>query len=79
MSCIANEKKFLFFKWFGRHDWKVTRIGRFMLAAESSKFMAAVECKKCGMRETGHFLTEEDLINLGVTRAEIVRGRDIEF
>lgn len=77
MSCIANQKKFLLFKWEGQHKLQIVRFGRFM---EGSKhFIVLIECSLCGIQEKRNFVTEGELLKMGVPIAVIKEHRSTIF
>lgn len=77
MSCTKNKKSFLGIKYEGPHCPQVVRIGRFMLA--STTFMARSECKYCGAQQINSFVTECDLLRMGVDIKDIITHRTIIF
>jgi hypothetical protein len=79
MRCIENPKKFMGIAWFGGHEWKVLRFGRFMLSASSTSFVVERKCQACGVIHVRHFVEEDELIDMGVTIEEIKKNRDKVF
>lgn len=73
MSCKQNKKRFLFLTFYGPHKTRVLSFGRFM--AESNGFFVVTECKLCGIQKKRHFVTEDELIELGVSIEQIADHR----
>lgn len=62
---------------YGPHKVRVLRFGRFM--AESRGFVAITECRLCGIQEKRNFLSEDELIELGVSIEQIAGHRNVIF
>lgn len=77
MSCTQNPKSFLFIKYKGAHVMKAIRMGRFMRG--SKDFIVIWECSKCGIQRQCSFVTEEELLNSGVSIDQIVKNRESIF
>lgn len=77
MTCTKNPKRFLFLKYSGPHDYKVVKFGRFI--DTSTRFIVRYECRLCGCQHDESFVTEEDLLRLGVSIEEIKKHRTIIF
>lgn len=78
MSSTKNPQKFLWIKYQGEHDMKVIRFGRFMLDA-SSNFETLMECRLCGVQQKRMFVSEDELLAMGVSIEEIVERRSQLF
>lgn len=74
MSCKKNKKRWLFFTWFGEHDFKLVRFGRFL--RYGSNFVVYKQCRYCRVEVKDYFVNEDDLLDMGVTIEEIEAARD---
>jgi len=77
MSCTKNPQRFLFFRWFGGHSFKIIRLGRFMHGSDD--FVVLYECQKCGAQTTRSFVSEGELLEYGLTIEEIAKARNRIF
>ena len=62
-SCIKNKQKFLWFSYFGSHDYRLTYIGKFMSCSED--FETTVKCKLCGCKSQRAFVSYNELLRVG--------------
>jgi len=65
IRCPENPKQFLFFKWFGYHDFEITSIKPW---GDSSwkNWEISVICKVCGARDRTFGVTDTQLLRVGV-------------
>lgn len=77
--CIKNPKRFLFWKWLGDCQYKVLRFGKFMKIYHSSLFVVRYECELCGRQYTNSFVSEDTLLEKGVSIEAIIEHRNKEF
>lgn len=78
MSCTKNPKKFLWFKYQGGHDWKLTGLRKFMKYV-GNNFMTRWECENCKIVEVKHFTTRDELIEEGVSISTIEHAKGVDL
>jgi hypothetical protein len=79
MACTKNIRKAWIWSYLGPHDERVTRLGRFMVSAGDDDFMVRWTCKLCGAERVEHFVTEDQLLQLGVPIEQIEAARYTTF
>ncbi len=69
MGCLKNQKKFLWWKYNGEHQWTPDLVKKFMDC--SDHFIISFECAHCGSREIDNFVTWERALELGLTNEQL--------
>lgn len=75
--CIKNPKRFLFWKYYGDCKYKVVRFGRCIIG--SGQLIAKLECMMCGRQIKSQFISEDTLLEMGVSTETIIEHRDKMF
>ena len=65
MSCTKNLKKFLFINYKGEHNFIRKNLRVFIPG--SKQFIIDSECSLCKLPHTEHFVTWEDMLEMGYT------------
>lgn len=74
MSCTKNPKKFLgLISYKGWHEWEIIRFHPFMQYVRDN-YIVVKRCKNCQAETEDRFLTEMDLLNMGLTIEQIRKG-----
>jgi hypothetical protein len=79
IMCIKNPKRFLFWKYLGDCQYRIVRFGKFMKISRSSLFVVRYECELCGRQYTDNFVSEDTLLENGVSVETIIENRNKEF
>lgn len=74
MSCLKNKKRFLIFSYYGRHVYKIERIGKF-IPYVSDDFIVLEKCELCGCEKKSHFVTYEELLNRGISNDDLQKAK----
>lgn len=77
MSCIKNQKSFLFFRWNGDHDFRITNVRAFMRYGDI--FEVTKECKLCGCESIRHIVKWDELLEMGLTNDQIKKAQSDRF
>lgn len=62
--CVANPKKFWFFRWLGPHEKRMVYISRFG-SFSWGKYTVSYSCNRCGVTLEDRVATESDLVCIG--------------
>jgi len=79
MSCPLRPKRkvrFLWWSWYVSqdHDWKILDIGVHMVGVSNS-FKVEKKCIHCDKWQLEHFVSHEELLELGFSQEEISSAR----
>lgn len=78
MACIKNPKKFLFFRWNGKHKKKIEYICRFGVCSWA-KYECDFKCEACGVNLGDIILSEETLLEYGFNPEKLQKIGSREF
>jgi hypothetical protein len=77
MSCLKNPKRFLFFRYNGEHDLRVTAVRPFQRYGDI--FVVKRECKLCGCELIRHIVKWDELLEMGLTNEQIKKAQSDLF
>jgi hypothetical protein len=69
MACLKNKQKFFWWEFNGAHDYRPVSVAVFMWGGDT--FVVNFECALCGCKMVHHIVKWDELLELGLTNAEI--------
>lgn len=69
MNCSKNDKKFLWIKYKGSHDFKPIMVWKFMECSDD--FCVRYKCSLCGSETERHFVEWDELLSYGIDNDRI--------